>query len=57
MKNLLLLFTIFSLTACTSSDDDSSADTTTPPTAAETIIGNWTTQFTESEGTTTGPGS
>ena len=54
MKNLLLLFTIFSLTACTSSDDNSAADTTTPPTAAETIIGNWTTQFTESEGTVNG---
>lgn len=54
MKNLLLLFTIFSLTACTSSDDDSAANTTTPPTAAETIVGNWTTQFTETEGTVNG---
>ena len=54
MKNLLLLFTIFSLTACTSSDDDSTANTTTPPTASETIVGNWTTQFTESEGTVNG---
>ena len=54
MKNLLLLFTIFSLTACTSSDDDSAANTTTPPTATETIVGNWTTQFTESEGTVNG---
>ncbi len=54
MKNLLLLFTIFSLTACSSSDDDSTANTTTPPTATETIVGNWTTQFTESEGTVNG---
>ena len=54
MKNLLLFFTIFSLTACTSSDDDSAANTTTPSTATETIVGNWKTQFTESEGTVNG---
>ena len=49
MKNLLLLFTIFSLTACTSSDND--PVTTTPtPTIAETIIGNWSTQITNSQG-------
>ena len=46
MKNLLLLFTIISLTACTSSDND----TTETPTTAETIIGNWTSQFTDAEG-------
>ena len=49
MKNLLLLFTIISLTACTSSDNDTT-ETSTPPTTAETIIGNWTSQSTDAEG-------
>tara|TARA_B110000967_G_scaffold188384_1_gene211145 strand:+ start:1314 stop:2024 length:711 start_codon:yes stop_codon:yes gene_type:complete len=51
MKNLLLLFTIFGLTACTSSDSDSdNPSTITPPTIAETIIGNWSSQTTNAEG-------
>ena len=49
MKNLLLLFTIISITACTSSDNDTT-ETSTPPTTAETIIGNWTSQSTDAEG-------
>jgi len=51
MKNLFLLLTIFSLAACSSSDND--PVTTTPtatPTIAETIIGNWSTQITNSQG-------
>ena len=49
MKNLLLLFTIISLTACTSSDNDTT-ETPTLPTTAETLIGNWTSQSTDDEG-------
>ena len=48
MKNLLLLFTIISLTACTSSDNDTT-ETPTLPTTAETLIGNWTSQSTDDE--------
>ncbi len=51
MRNLLIVFTIFSLSACTSSDSDSdNSSTTTPLTTAETIVGNWTSQSTDTEG-------
>ena len=55
MKNLLIAFAIFSLSACTSSDSDSdNSSTTTPLTTAETIVGNWTSQSTDAEGSYSG---
>ena len=49
MKNLLIVLAIFSLSACTSSDSDS--DTTAIPLVTEeVIIGNWTSQSSDSEG-------